>query len=273
MGRRIALDLDANLSSLRRMVSTSGQNAHRCVGYVREEITLAATTLDSVVVAHDAPSPSERCSICHEVVGLRETLRCICGDPDPGLRHTVKCQACKCWSHSQCVGNFNNEFTCWLCMRLEDSTAGSPTDQYSALLNSMVDSIQSSPNSHPQPQAETANNRDIHPDDDVSPTSRRNEDLAQVLFGQPEKEDKNSPPSNLNVSVSGNAENSHVPNEYAGPLPSFVPPLSPGPWSSDASQRTESSDMDFTWTSRYTPLRRSGGKACNNCRRRKIKVT
>ncbi|KAF8212393.1 hypothetical protein K438DRAFT_1806447 [Mycena galopus ATCC 62051] len=107
------------------------------------------------------------------------------------------------------------------------TTAGPPTDQYSALLNSVVDSIQSSPNSHPQPQVETANNRDIHPDDDVSPTSRRNRDLAQVLFGQPEKEDKKSPPSNLTVSVSENAENSHVPN--SAPLDSSFPMHSPQP--------------------------------------------
>ncbi|KAJ7902694.1 hypothetical protein B0H14DRAFT_1144329 [Mycena olivaceomarginata] len=80
VANRIALDLDMNLSSLRRMTWTDGQSPHRCAGYVREEITLATTTLDSAVVAHDAPSPSELCSVCHEVVGPHEIFRCVCGD-------------------------------------------------------------------------------------------------------------------------------------------------------------------------------------------------
>ncbi|KAJ7320794.1 hypothetical protein DFH08DRAFT_890216 [Mycena albidolilacea] len=67
---RITLDLDMNISSLRRMTWTDGQNPHRCAGYVREEITLATTTLDSAVVAHDAPGLLELCHICHEVVRL-----------------------------------------------------------------------------------------------------------------------------------------------------------------------------------------------------------
>ncbi|KAJ7333440.1 hypothetical protein DFH08DRAFT_881215 [Mycena albidolilacea] len=69
----IALDLDMNISSLRRVTWTDGQSAHRCAGYVREEITLATTTLDSAVVAHDTPSPSELCPICREVVSPRLT--------------------------------------------------------------------------------------------------------------------------------------------------------------------------------------------------------
>jgi hypothetical protein len=76
---RIALDIDMNLSSLRRMTWTDGRSPHRCAGYVREEITLATTTLDSAVVAHDAPSPSELCPICHEVVGPQEKFWCACG--------------------------------------------------------------------------------------------------------------------------------------------------------------------------------------------------
>ncbi|KAJ7902681.1 hypothetical protein B0H14DRAFT_1142947 [Mycena olivaceomarginata] len=69
---RIALDLDMDLSSLRRMTSRDGRSPHRCAGYVREEITLATTTFHSAVVAHNAPSPSELCPICHEVVGPQE---------------------------------------------------------------------------------------------------------------------------------------------------------------------------------------------------------
>ncbi|KAJ7902625.1 hypothetical protein B0H14DRAFT_2666864 [Mycena olivaceomarginata] len=104
---RIALDLDTDLSSLRRMTWTDGRRPHRCAGYVREEITLATTTLDSAVVAYDAPSPSELCLICHAA---------------PGLRRTAKCQACKSWSHSDCAGSVNSDLICALCT----SSGGSP---------------------------------------------------------------------------------------------------------------------------------------------------
>ncbi|KAF7361305.1 hypothetical protein MSAN_01163000 [Mycena sanguinolenta] len=78
--RRMTLDLDMEFSSLRRLNQTNGRTPHRCAGYVREEITLATTTLDSAVVAHDAPSALERCLICHEVVDVLEEFRCECGD-------------------------------------------------------------------------------------------------------------------------------------------------------------------------------------------------
>ncbi|KAF8217723.1 hypothetical protein K438DRAFT_8478 [Mycena galopus ATCC 62051] len=114
VARNIAFELDID-PSLRRMTWTDGRSPHRCEGYVREEITLATTTLDSAVVAHDVPGLSERCSVCHEIVGLNETFRCVCGDSGPGSRHTIKCQVCKCWSHSDCIGNSKRDFTCRLC--------------------------------------------------------------------------------------------------------------------------------------------------------------
>ncbi|KAJ7250399.1 hypothetical protein C8J57DRAFT_683753 [Mycena rebaudengoi] len=86
---RIALDLDLKLSFVRRLARTDGQSAHRCAGYMREEITLATTMSDSAVVFNDAPSPREICSICHEVVDVSEVFQCVCGDPEPGLRPTV----------------------------------------------------------------------------------------------------------------------------------------------------------------------------------------
>ncbi|KAJ6597734.1 SCA7, zinc-binding domain-containing protein [Mycena vulgaris] len=49
---------------------------------------------------------------------VHEVFRCICDEPRPGSRPTVKCQACKLWSHSACVGN-PNEFTCQLCSSAE----------------------------------------------------------------------------------------------------------------------------------------------------------
>lgn len=78
---RIALDLDMKLSSaLNKLAWIDGLSAHRCAGYVREEITLATTTNDSAVISHDTPSPLEICSVCHEVVDVREQFRCICGE-------------------------------------------------------------------------------------------------------------------------------------------------------------------------------------------------
>ncbi|KAF7352206.1 Paired amphipathic helix protein pst1 [Mycena venus] len=116
IAHRISQELEMNLSHLHRLTHTDGVSPHRCVGYVREEIMLATTTLESAVVAHDTPSPLEICSVCHEVVGLDEAFRCICGDPAPGTRHTIKCRVCKLWSHSDCVGQLKRQFTCELCV-------------------------------------------------------------------------------------------------------------------------------------------------------------
>ncbi|KAJ7481984.1 hypothetical protein FB451DRAFT_139660 [Mycena latifolia] len=112
---RIALDLDMKLSSVNKLAWTDGRSPHRCAGYVREEITLATTIGDSAVVSHDAPSPLEICSVCHELVGVHEQFQCICNDLEPGSRPTVKCKECRMWSHSECVGK-SKAFTCQFCM-------------------------------------------------------------------------------------------------------------------------------------------------------------
>ena len=44
------------------------RNLHRCPGYLREEITLACDLSKSVIVSHAFPGPSERCSMCHQLV-------------------------------------------------------------------------------------------------------------------------------------------------------------------------------------------------------------
>ncbi|KAJ7815879.1 hypothetical protein B0H14DRAFT_3475783 [Mycena olivaceomarginata] len=116
VSERLTVDLKFHLSRLTRSTRTDGLSAHRCPGYVREEITLTTTILDSAVVAHDTPSPLEECPVCHEVVGLDEAFLCICGDLTPGSRHTIKCRECKVWSHSNCVGN-PRKFTCAFCFR------------------------------------------------------------------------------------------------------------------------------------------------------------
>ncbi|KAF7361301.1 hypothetical protein MSAN_01162600 [Mycena sanguinolenta] len=116
IARRINLGLNMDFSSLPKMNWTDRQSPHRCAGYMREEITLTTTILDSAVVAHDVPSPSEHCLICNEIVDVREKMCCECGDPAPGTQSTIKCQVCKFWSHSVCVGNSKYEFTCRLCI-------------------------------------------------------------------------------------------------------------------------------------------------------------
>ncbi|KAJ7784157.1 hypothetical protein B0H16DRAFT_1782965 [Mycena metata] len=110
--------LDIALARFQRLTQTDGQRVHRCRGYVREEITLAPTVVDSAVVARDTPRPLEICSICHEIVGLDEEFRCICGDSGPGSRYTVKCAVCKFWSHGDCAGSVELDFICPLCERL-----------------------------------------------------------------------------------------------------------------------------------------------------------
>ncbi|KAJ6560110.1 hypothetical protein B0H19DRAFT_1375969 [Mycena capillaripes] len=117
VARRVTWDLEMKLSSVSKLTwtDTDGGSAHRCAGYVREEITLATTAIDSAVVSYDAPSPLEVCSVCHEVVGSDEVFRCICGDLNPGSRPTIKCPTCRSWSHSDCVGN-PKELACAFCM-------------------------------------------------------------------------------------------------------------------------------------------------------------
>jgi hypothetical protein len=44
------------------------RNLHQCPGYLREEIALTCDLSKSVIVSHAFPGPSERCSICHQLV-------------------------------------------------------------------------------------------------------------------------------------------------------------------------------------------------------------
>ncbi|EDR10408.1 uncharacterized protein LACBIDRAFT_317298 [Laccaria bicolor S238N-H82] len=56
-------------SPLRRITVLGHKRiSHRCPGYLREEITLAADVSRSVVVAHQYPSQSEICTICGQLV-------------------------------------------------------------------------------------------------------------------------------------------------------------------------------------------------------------
>ncbi|KAJ7784177.1 hypothetical protein B0H16DRAFT_1783026 [Mycena metata] len=106
------LDIALPVGRLQRLTQTDGRRAHRCRGYIREEVTLAPTIVNSAVVAHDTPRPREICSICHEVVEHLEHFCCVCDDPAPGSRYTIRCNICKYWSHDDCVGNPQTIFTC-----------------------------------------------------------------------------------------------------------------------------------------------------------------
>ena len=44
------------------------RNLHKCPGYLREEIALTCDLSKSVIVSHAFPGPSERCSICRQLV-------------------------------------------------------------------------------------------------------------------------------------------------------------------------------------------------------------
>ncbi|KAJ7613942.1 hypothetical protein FB45DRAFT_1008759 [Roridomyces roridus] len=111
---QITRDLDLRCMSIHRLVSSDGGSIHRCLGYIREEVTLAIRTADSAVVSHDAPTIQEVCSICHEVVNSGEVFRCVCRQEEPGSRPTVKCRSCKKWSHRDC-GPTPNESICYFC--------------------------------------------------------------------------------------------------------------------------------------------------------------
>ena len=64
--------LSSSYSLLRRIRSPKddnlGRSLHQCPGYLREEITLTCDVSKSVIVSHAFPGPSERCSICHQLV-------------------------------------------------------------------------------------------------------------------------------------------------------------------------------------------------------------
>ncbi|KAJ6597693.1 hypothetical protein DFH09DRAFT_83731 [Mycena vulgaris] len=177
---RISHDLDMELYSLSKLTWSHMRSAHRCAGYVREEITLATTMGDSAVVSHDAPCPLEVCCICHEVVGVHEVFRCICDDPRPGSRTTVKCQACKFWSHSACVGN-PKEFTCQLCSPAESKTVIEVAEPVPATLGDTSQHSTSRDNGEGITRQSPA--RDIFP---VSGTSS----ASELLLAQLEEKDE-----------------------------------------------------------------------------------
>ena len=64
--------LSSSNSLLRHVRSTKNdhlrRDLHQCPGYLREEITLTCDLSRSAIVSHAFPGPSERCSICHQLV-------------------------------------------------------------------------------------------------------------------------------------------------------------------------------------------------------------
>ncbi|KAJ7172890.1 hypothetical protein C8R43DRAFT_675942 [Mycena crocata] len=135
----LTLDLDINLSSIKKFSWSDGKSPHRCNGYAREEITLTTTARECVVVSHGVPSPLEICSICHELVDPSEMFRCICGDPHPGLHDTIRCSSCRYWSHSCCAGDRKKFFICELCSRQENSSSSPSSTDIDSLSNIQED--------------------------------------------------------------------------------------------------------------------------------------
>lgn len=100
---------------------------------------------------------------------------------------------------------------------IQSPTSSTPiADQYSALLNSVVDSLQSPTKSHLLARIDTTTN-EAQSDND-SPTTRRNRDLAQVLFGQQEKEDEKMSSSVLTVSTSAHSYPHSAPLNSSFPM-------------------------------------------------------
>ncbi|KAJ6520233.1 hypothetical protein C8R45DRAFT_954386 [Mycena sanguinolenta] len=130
VANRFSRVLDMKLPSVNKISWTDIRSPHRCPGYVREEITLAATAVDSAVISHDVPSQGEVCSVCHQLVGLDEDFRCICDEPFPGSYPTVQCQICKFWSHRDCVRS-QRDFICKVCTAA--GAADSKADENSSL--------------------------------------------------------------------------------------------------------------------------------------------
>ena len=64
--------LSSSNSLLRHVKSLKDDNLrrdlHQCPGYLCEEITLSCDLSKSAIVSHAFPGPSERCSICHQLV-------------------------------------------------------------------------------------------------------------------------------------------------------------------------------------------------------------
>ncbi|KAJ7470608.1 hypothetical protein FB451DRAFT_1254284 [Mycena latifolia] len=108
----------------------------------------------------------------------------------------------------------------------QSPTSSAPiTDQYSALLNSVVDSLQSPPRSQLPTSADTTVN-DAQSDND-SPTTRRNRDLAQVLFGQQEKEDEKPSSAPPNSAPLNSSFPMHSPYEVPASAASATWPYQP----------------------------------------------
>lgn len=70
---------------------THRRTPHKCLGYIREEITLTSSITESAIFSHAYPNPREICKICGAVVSESEIFRCGCGENgEPQI--TVTCQ-------------------------------------------------------------------------------------------------------------------------------------------------------------------------------------
>ncbi|KAJ7167910.1 hypothetical protein C8R46DRAFT_1218831 [Mycena filopes] len=149
----MALELEFKLTPLTRLRWADPRQAHRCAGYLREEVTLAVSKARSAIISHDVPGPFEICPICKTSVDSDEEFSCPCGAVVPGKQFTVKCLVCKKWSHSDCVGNPVN-FKCLPCTL--GTTSPSNRTELNAILESTTTST-GSPAPSVQPIVEDTN--------------------------------------------------------------------------------------------------------------------
>ena len=82
---RLNWSLLSSSNSLLRHVKSSKddnlrRNLHQCPGYLREEITLTCDLSKSAIVSYAFPGPSERCSICHQLVQYTYSNTIDCND-------------------------------------------------------------------------------------------------------------------------------------------------------------------------------------------------
>ena len=90
---RLNWSLLSSSNSLLRHVRSSKddnlrRNLHQCPGYLREEITLTCDLSKSAIVSHAFPGPSERCSICHQLVQYTYSDSVDCNYP-PTLNNSL----------------------------------------------------------------------------------------------------------------------------------------------------------------------------------------
>ncbi|KAJ7575229.1 hypothetical protein C8J56DRAFT_1172309 [Mycena floridula] len=92
------------LHYLRRNSRRATPVRHRCLGYLRQEVTLSTSVSDSAIILHRTPSLQEVCQLCGQLVEAGY-FKCSCGEADDGVSPTIQCGRCSMWGHRHCQSN------------------------------------------------------------------------------------------------------------------------------------------------------------------------